>query len=62
MKIKTYSSQFIKYNSNSRNHSLFKEYNNNYKNLTEDSNIGVNKDKNFMAIFDQIIGNKNKAN
>ena len=59
LKIKTYSSQFIKYNSNSRNHSLFKEYNNNYKNLTEDSNIGVNKDKKFMAIFDQNIGNKN---
>jgi hypothetical protein len=38
---------------------LFKEYNNNYKNLTEDSNIGVNKDKKFMAIFDQNVSNKN---
>jgi len=59
LKIKTYSSQFNKYNSNSRNHSLFKEYNNNYKNLTEDSNFGVNKDKKLMAIFDQNVSNKN---
>lgn len=59
LKIKTYSSQFNKYNSNSRNYSLFKEYNNNYKNLTEDSNIDLNKDKKFMAIFDKNVSNKN---
>jgi len=55
--IKMNSTLFSKFSENSRNLTSYKPYTN-YKNITEDSNYLVNKEKKFMPIFDNNINNK----
>ena len=51
--IKMNSTLFSKFSENSRNLTSYKPYTN-YRNITEDSNYLVNKEKKFMPIFDNI--------
>ncbi len=55
--IKMTSTLFSKFSENSRNLTSYKPYTN-YRNITEDSNYLVNKEKKFMPIFDNNINNK----
>lgn len=55
--IKMNSTLFSKFSENSRNLTSYKPYTN-YRNITEDSNYLVNKEKKFMPIFDNNINNK----
>ena len=49
--------QFSKFSDNSRNLTRYSPFNN-YRNITEDSNYGINKEKKFLPIFDNKINNK----
>ncbi len=49
--IKMNSTLYSKFSENSRNLTYYKPYNN-YRNITEDSNYIINKEKKFMPIFD----------
>ena len=59
--IKMNSTLYSKFSENSRNLTYYKPFNN-YRNITEDSNYIINKEKKFMPIFDSNSNINNKIN
>ena len=55
------STLYSKFSENSRNLTYYKPFNN-YRNITEDSNYIINKEKKFMPIFDSNSNINNKIN